>query len=224
MGVNDIDIEGRMVKFYSEHSSRAPLHAAPGHFATSHSHINYYIDLTSLKTRIDEAKEVAKIIEQNYRGSNKIFDTIVCMDGTETVGTFLAQEFEDHEYLTSNKHNTIYVVTPEYNRNNQLMFRDNIARCIKDKHVLLLMATTTTGQTIRRSMECITYYQGIVEGVNSLFSTIDEIDGQKIDYIFSKDDLPGYEAYEPGECPFCKKQIQIEAMVNGFGYSKYMSF
>ena len=130
MGVNDIDIEGRMVKFYSEHSSRAPLHAAPGHFATSHSHINYYIDLTSLKTRIDEAKEVAKIIEQNYRGSNKIFDTIVCMDGTETVGTFLAQEFEDHEYLTSNKHNTIYVVITQYEprKVHRLLMRSNFCR------------------------------------------------------------------------------------------------
>jgi orotate phosphoribosyltransferase len=219
-----LDIEARLMKIYSSQSNLVPLHAAPGHFATSHSHINYYIDLTSLKTRVDEAKEVAKMIESGYRGTNKIIDTIVCMDGTETIGSFLGQEFEDHNYMTINKHETIYVVTPEYNRNNQLMFRDNIARTIKGKNVLLLMATTTTGQTIRRSMECITYYQGTVVGVNSLFSTIDEIDGTKINYIFSPDDLPGYEAYEPRNCPFCKKQIQIEAMVNGFGYSKYMSF
>lgn len=220
----ELDIESRLVKFYSSQSNQVPLHAAHGHFATSHSHINYYIDLTSLKTRINEARAVAKLIEQSYRGSNKVFDTIVCMDGTETVGTYLAQEFEDHNYLTSNEHNTIYVVTPEYNRNNQLMFRDNIARCIKGKHVLLLMATTTTGQTIRRSMECIQYYQGTVEGIDSLFSTIDEVDGYKINYVFNADDLPGYEAYEPRECPFCKKQMQIEAMVNGFGYSKYSCF
>lgn len=222
--MEQLDIESRLMKFYSSQSNLVPLHAAAGHFATSHSHINYYIDLTSLKTRVDEAKECAKIIESGYRGTNKIIDTIVCMDGTETIGSFLGQEFEDHNYMTTNKHETIYVVTPEYNRNNQLMFRDNIARTIKDKNVLLLMATTTTGQTIRRSMECIFYYQGTVVGVNSLFSTIDEIDGFKVDYIFSPDDLPGYEAYEPKNCPFCKKRIQIEAMVNGFGYSKYMAF
>ncbi len=219
-----LDIESRMMKFYSSQSNMVPLHAATGHFATSHSHINYYIDLTSLKTRVNEAREVAKLIERRYRGSNKIFDTIVCMDGTETIGSFLAEEFVDHQYLTSNEHKTIYVVTPEYNVNNQLMFRDNIAKCIQGKHVLLLMATTTTGQTIRRSMECISYYRGTVEGVNSLFSTISEVDGTPIEYLFSKKDIPGYEAYEPKDCPFCKKNIQIEAMVNGFGYSKYMSF
>lgn len=222
--MNNTGLESRMMKFYSKRSNKVPLHAAYGHFATSHSHINYYIDLTSLKTRISEAREVAKLIENDYRGSNVIIDTIVCMDGTETIGTYLAQEFEDHGYLTSNEHHTIYVVTPEYNRNNQLMFRDNIARCIQGKHVLLLMATTTTGQTIRRTTECIEYYRGKVEGINSLFSTVDEVDGYKVNHIFNSDDLTGYEAYEPRECEFCKRQMEIEAMVNGFGYSVYSSF
>ena len=51
-------MESRMVKFYSKESNMVAIHAIPGHFATSHSHINYYIDITSLKTRIQEAKEV----------------------------------------------------------------------------------------------------------------------------------------------------------------------
>lgn len=50
-------MESRMVKFYSKESNMVAIHAIPGHFATSHSHINYYIDITSLKTRIREAKE-----------------------------------------------------------------------------------------------------------------------------------------------------------------------
>ena len=222
--MNNLDIASRMEEFYSSQSNMVPLHAAHGHFCTSHSHINYYIDLTTLKTRISEARECAKLIERNYRGKAIAIDTIVCMDGTETVGTFLAQEFEDNKYLITNKHASIYVVTPEYNRNNQLMFRDNIAATIKGKNVLLLMATTTTGKTITRSMECIKYYQGNVVGVDSLFSTIDEVDGFKVNHIFDANDLPGYEAYDPRECPFCKKGIQIEAMVNGFGYSQYMAF
>ena len=53
-------MENRMVKFYSKESSQLVLHAIPGHFATSHSHINYYVDVTSIKTRASEAKEAAK--------------------------------------------------------------------------------------------------------------------------------------------------------------------
>mgnify|MGYP000790552415 CR=1 FL=1 len=40
-------MESRMVKFYSKESNMVAIHAIPGHFATSHSHINYYIDITS---------------------------------------------------------------------------------------------------------------------------------------------------------------------------------
>ena len=33
-----------------------PLRAAKGHFATNHSHINYYIDITFQKTRLSGEK------------------------------------------------------------------------------------------------------------------------------------------------------------------------
>lgn len=73
-------MESRMVKFYSKESNMVAIHAIPGHFATSHSHINYYIDITSLKTRIREAKEVARVLYQKI-GRVPYVDTIVCMDG-----------------------------------------------------------------------------------------------------------------------------------------------
>ena len=38
--------------------------------------------------------------------------------------------------------------------------------------------------------------------------------------VFTTEDLPGYQTFSPHECPYCKKGIPIEAMVNGFGYSK----
>ena len=37
---------------------QVPLLIARVHFATNHSHINYYIDLTMTKHRLSEAKEV----------------------------------------------------------------------------------------------------------------------------------------------------------------------
>ena len=55
-------MENRMVKFYSKESNMLALHAIPGHFATSHSHINYYVDVTSIKTRVSEAMEAAKVL------------------------------------------------------------------------------------------------------------------------------------------------------------------
>ena len=50
-------MERRLVKFYSKESSMLALHAIPGHFATSNSHINFYIDVTGMKARIQEAEQ-----------------------------------------------------------------------------------------------------------------------------------------------------------------------
>ena len=44
----------------------APLRYATGHFATNHSHINYYVDITYQKTRLSEAKAVARELMPNF--------------------------------------------------------------------------------------------------------------------------------------------------------------
>ena len=211
-------MENRIVKFKSKESSNLNLHAIPGHFATSHSHINYYVDVTSIKTRASEAKEAAKVLFSKVP-HNSYIDTIVCMDGTEMIGAFLSQQIENAGIMSVNTHETTYVVSPEIN-NNQMLFRDNNKGAIEGKHVVLLLATTTTGETIRRAMECISYYGGTITCVASIFSTIDEVDGTNVEKLFDDDDVVNYQAYSVTECPFCKKNMPIEAMVNGFGYSK----
>lgn len=212
-------MENRIVKFKSKESNLLNLHAIPGHFATSHSHINYYVDVTSIKTRTSEAKEAAKVLCSKLPRQSYI-DTIVCMDGTEMIGAFLSEEIANNGILSINRHETTYVVSPEINNNNQMLFRDNNKAAIEGKHIVLLLATTTTGETIRRALECIQYYGGSVVCVASIFSTIDSVDGKEVEKLFDVNDVLNYEAYPVGECPFCKKGHKIEAMVNGYGYSK----
>ena len=212
-------MEDRTMKFYSKESNLLTLHCITGHFAKSHSHINYYVDVTSIKTRTSEAREAAKVLYSKMPKSNYV-DTIVCMDGTEVIGAFLGQEIEQGGLISTNRHETVYVVSPEINNNNQILFRDNNKGAVAGKHVVLLLATTTTGETIRRALECIRYYGGEIEWVASLFSTVDSVDSVPIDSLFDGHDVTGYAAYNPHDCPFCKKGQRIEAMVNGFGYSK----
>ena len=42
----------------------------PGHFATNHSHINYYVDITSIKTSHKMAKAAANELAATYAGTN----------------------------------------------------------------------------------------------------------------------------------------------------------
>ena len=50
---------------------------------------------------------------------------------------FLSQEIERNGLMSVNKHETIYVVSPEIN-NGQMLFRDNNKGAIDGKHVVLL--------------------------------------------------------------------------------------
>ena len=131
----------------------------------------------------------------------------------------MAEELTKCGLRTINQHQTIYVVEPEYNANSQIIFRDNIKPMIQDKHVLILMASVTTGFTARKAIEAIGYYGGIVAGVAGIYRAVDQIAGLPVHSIYSISDLPDYESYDYRECPYCKKGRKLDALVNSFGFS-----
>ena len=196
----------------------APLRLARGHFATNHSHINYYIDITYQKTRISEAKDSAYQLVSHFINDTPV-DTILCLDGTAVLGTCVAEELTKSGFRTINEHQSIYVVEPEYNANSQIIFRDNIKPMITGKHGLVLMASVTTGYTAKRSIDAIGYYGGHVAGVAAIYRAVDEVGGYPVRSIYSVSDLPDYESYDYRECPYCKAGQKIDALVNSFGYS-----
>lgn len=73
-------MEDRMMKFYSKESNMLALHAMHGHFATSHSHINYYVDVTSIKTRVAEAKQAAHVLYSRIPKTNTWIRLYVWME------------------------------------------------------------------------------------------------------------------------------------------------
>ena len=195
------------------------LRVSQGHFATSHSHINYYIDVTTQKSRLSEAQAVAKELV-SYYSSNTIVDTVLCLDGTQVIGTCLAEELTNGNFMNLNAHQTIYVVTPEHTTGSQLIFRDNIIPMITGKNVLVLAASVTTGYTAQAAIEAIKYYNGAVAGVCAIFATLEECAGHPVYSIFDPKDLGDYASHPSHECPLCKQGKKIDALVNSFGFSK----
>ena len=194
------------------------LRVAKGHFATSHSHINYYIDVTTQKSRLSEAKAVAKELVAAYQ-HNTIVDTVLCLDGTQVIGTCLANELTKDGFANMNAHQTIYVITPEYTTGSQIILRDNLAPMVKGKHVLILAASVTTGYTAQAAVEAINYYGGQVVGIGAIFATQTECAGYPVTSIFNPNDLGDYQSYDSRDCPWCKQGKRIDALVNSFGYS-----
>ena len=197
-----------------------PLRVATGHFATSHSHLNYYIDMTMTKHRLSEAREAAAVLCSKFKTST-IIDTILCLDGTEVIGACMASELTRAGYTNMNAHRTIYVATPEHTSGSQLIFRDNSAPMIVGKHVLVLAASVSTGYTAEAAIEAIRYYSGKPVGVCSIFTCVDECDGFPVHSVYSKEDLDGYMSVAARECPLCKASVKLDALVNSFGISSF---
>ncbi len=197
---------------------KTPLRVAKGHFATNHSHINYFIDITYQKTRLSEAKDTAVELVSHFINNTPV-DTILCMDGTAVLGACVGSALTKSGFSTINAHQTIYILEPEYGINNQMIFRDNTIGMIKGKHVLVLAASVTTGYTAKRAIEAISYYGGHVAGVAAVYRAVDEVEGYPVRSIYDVSDLPDYESYDYRQCPYCKKGQKLDALVNSHGYS-----
>lgn len=189
-----------------------------GHFVTGRSHTNYYIDITSQKSCLSEAKAVANALLPNYQFTTMV-DTILCLDGSEVIGTCLADMLTRNDLASVNSNNLIHILAPEYTASNQLLFRDNVMNMIENKQVLILSASVVTGHTVRTAMEAINYYHGSVAGIAAIFAIFNELDGMPIHSIFDPHDLPDYHSYKSIDCPMCKNGEKVDALLNSYGCS-----
>ena len=146
-------MESRITKIRSVKNPRVNIEIINGHFATSHSHVNYYIDMTSMKCRHLRAKETAAEMADAY--VSVPVDAIICLDGTEIIGAFLARAIANAGINGINRDHSIAVITPEINASNQMLLRDNVQPMVTGKNVILLEDSITTGKTINRAIECV---------------------------------------------------------------------
>ena len=207
-----------MIKIRLKENDKVVLKAIPGHFITPNSHVNYYLDMTTIKSRLSEASAAAKELSKKI-SPETIVDTIVCMDGCEIIGAYLAEELTKAGVISINYHKTIYITTPEVVNSGQLLFRDNIQPMIKGKNVLLLMASATTGQTLIKATQALNYYGATISGISAVFSAANSSMGIPIQALFTIKDIPDYKAYAPEGCSMCRDKKQIDAFANAFGYS-----
>ena len=205
-------------KIVSKNYPNVILRVVPGHFVTPNSHVNYYVDMTAIKSRTNEAHWAAEALSTMYYSTTPV-DTIVCLDGTEIIGAYLAEELTKAGVISMNAHKSIYVLTPEYTPGGQMIFRENIQPWIHGKNVLILLASVTTGTTIARAIESLKYYGAKISGISAVFSVAIKVAGLPVFSIFSKGDLPDYQIHSHENCPLCKENVKIDGICNGFGVS-----
>lgn len=204
----------------SPRNDRVFIHVMQGHFISSNNHINYYIGTSDVKHNHNVSVDTAMLLAEYYATNDIHIDTVLCLYETQALGAYLAHEISRPSMLTPNPDQDVFVVGSEYDAAGNLIFRDNLRRMINGKDVLILISCITSGRTVERAMESVQYYGGRVAGVSAVFSAIDSIAGVHVNTIFNKDDVPGYAAYPAHNCPLCQTGMPVDAISNGYGYSK----
>ena len=189
----------------------------PGHFTTSNVHRNCYLDVDELKANAKIARDIARELAIPYFTSTLV-ETIVCMERTEIIGAYLAEELMHDGMSVVNAGNEIHVVTPTNNINGNLVFQDNVAEWIANRHILLLVASISSGKTVKSALECLTYYRGKLAGISTLFLSTHESMGHEIHTVFTSDDIPGYKLFGTADCELCKAGKPLDAIISADGY------
>ena len=196
------------------------IRSVEGHFATQHSHVSHFIDMTRVKSEMVSARAAAELFASRFKGEP--VDTVITLERTKMIGGFLAEELAK---TGLNLNRNIAVITPEFT-NEKMFLRDNLIPYVQHKRVLLLTATATTGMTLKNVLEGIVYYGGTPAGAATVFggefgdSIVVSGIAVPVERLFFAKDIGKYDSYPPGDCPLCKAGVKIDAVVNSYGYSK----
>ncbi|MCH5279631.1 MAG: orotate phosphoribosyltransferase [Christensenellaceae bacterium] len=196
---------------------RIKLNIYPGHYATSHAHVDNYISMTEIRSSCSMAAEAAGELAKHFMYTH--IDTIICLEYTQIIGAYVARE------LTGTGRNVnsgadIHLITPEINSSNQLTFNNDTQEYVTGKNVLLLISTVSTGRSLSRAAECLAYYGGNLVGIGAIFSAIEESDGLPVRSIFRRSDLGEYNNYRANECPLCKNGRKLDGLVTTGGFTQ----
>jgi len=194
------------------------INVLPGHFSTNNAHSNNYLDFSELKSNALLARDVARELAIPYISNTEI-DTIVCMEKTEAIGAFLADELMQEGTSVINSGTEIYVVSPFNNAYGNWTFPSNRTDWIKNKNVLVLVATVSSGRALNSVLECISYYGGKIAGISALY--LASPNPHEINALFTPEDIDGYQLFPPGDCQMCKSGKKLDAIIHSEGYTKF---
>lgn len=191
----------------------------PGHFTTNHFHISHYLGLNNLKTNAYLARDVARELALPYLTSTLV-DTIVCVEGTNVIGAYMAEELMLEGTSVINSGKEIRIVTPMSNINGELIFHSNMEKYILNQNIILLISSISSGRTLSKVLECLSYYAGRIVGISALFNAYPGKSKEEVNSMFTNEDIPGYQVFSPAQCVMCTESHELDAIIIDGGYTK----
>jgi len=212
-------MEDNVITVVSQKNPKLTVQVASGHFATSSAHRSHYIDIFELMSSATAARVAARELAVPYLTSTRV-DVIVYMDGTEILAAYLADQLLQAGLGVMNEGEEIHLVTPMHGSDGHFIFHQSVREKIRDKNVVLMVASMSTGATAEQVVECLNYYGCKLVGISAVFSAFPQVGGRDVYSLFDCKDIPDYHFYSLSECVMCKEGKKIDAIINSEGYTK----
>ncbi|MDR0324863.1 MAG: hypothetical protein LBI19_02040 [Oscillospiraceae bacterium] len=211
-------MESKAYNLAHEKNPMITLRVIPGHFTTSNFHISHFLDVSSMKSNATVARNVAHELAMPYLASAQI-DTIVCLERTEVIGAYLAEELKESG-VTAIGGGDISIITPIANNIGSLSFQSSMVGLLSGRNVLLLTTSISSGRTLDSALDCLAYYRSNIVGISALFLVSSANPELRVNALFTSDDIPGYQFYSSRNCDMCRAGQSLDALISSEGFTK----
>ncbi len=179
------------------------------HFVyTSGKHGEVYINKDALYPHTKETSQVCKLMAELYK--DKEVDIVV---GPALGGIILSQWVAHHLSEIKGKE-ILGVYTAKDEVGNQVFDRRGYGKLVKGKKVLVVEDLTTTGGSVKKSVDSVKQAGGEVMGVCVMVNRDPEnVNSELVGAPFTAVGVLKAEAFDETKCPFCKENRPINTKI-----------
>lgn len=179
-----------------------------GHFVgVSGRHMDAYINKDALFPHVGEASLVGKMFAEKNKNSN--IDVVAA----PALGGIILAQWTAHHLLKIKKKEVLAVFTEKTADGGQV-FKRGYGPLIKNRNVLVIEDSTTTGGSVKKVVDAVRNAGGRVIRVCVMVNRDPKIVNKKtIGAPFSALAVYRIKSYEEKDCPLCKKGMPINMSI-----------
>ena len=178
------------------------------HFVgNSGRHMAAYVNKDYLYPHTEETSQVGKLFAEKFK--NTPIDVVV---GPAVGGIILCQWTAYH--LSKLKKKEVLAVFTEKLPDENQVFKRGYDMYVKNKNVLVVEDTTTTGGSVRRTVDSVKAAGGTVVAVCVMINRDPKIvDDKAVGAPFHSLAIYEFPSYESADCPLCKSGVPVNTKI-----------
>ncbi len=170
-------------------------------------HFDTYINKDVLFPYTEEASAMGELFAEKYKGKN--IEVVVA----PALGGIVLSQWTAHHLHQTTGEKVLAVYTQKTENNEQILTR-GYENLVKDKRILIIEDTTTTGSSVMKVVESVEEAGGKVIGVCVMVNTDpDEINSKTLGVPFEALCELKVIKYYAKDCPMCKSGLPINTSV-----------